>query len=78
MVTFSSGKGVTFKDVINNLHILDHEYYFKVVDGLLAENPTVPLLLFDEILHKGFDGQNFIGEWSTKIHSKPSPRIFAL
>jgi DNA polymerase-3 subunit gamma/tau len=60
MVTFSSGKGVTFKDVINNLHILDHEYYFKVVDGLLAENPSTPLLLFDEILKKGFDGQNFI------------------
>jgi DNA polymerase-3 subunit gamma/tau len=60
MVTFSPGKGVTFKDVINNLHILDHEYYFKVVDGLLAENPSTPLLLFDEILHKGFDGQNFI------------------
>lgn len=60
MVTFSPGKGVTFKDVITNLHILDYEYYFKVVDGLLAENPSVPLLLFDEVLHKGFDGQNFI------------------
>ncbi len=60
MVSFSSGKGVTFKDALNNLHILDHEYYFKVVDGLLAQNPTVPLLLFDEILHQGFDGQNFI------------------
>ncbi len=60
MVTFSSGKGVTFQNVINNLHILDYEYYFNVVDGLLAENPTVPLLLFDEVLHKGFDGQNFI------------------
>lgn len=60
MVTFSPGQGVTFKDVINNLHILDYEYYFKVVDGLLAENPSVPLLLFDEVLHKGFDGQNFI------------------
>ena len=60
MVTFSSGKGVTFKDAINNLHILDYEYYFNVVDGLLAQNPTVPLLLFDEILQKGFDGQNFI------------------
>lgn len=60
MVTFSSGKGVTFKNVIDNLHILDYEYYFKVVDGLLAQNPTTPLLLFDEILRKGFDGQNFI------------------
>jgi DNA polymerase-3 subunit gamma/tau len=60
MVTFSSGKGVTFQDVIKNLHILDYEYYFKVVDALLAENPTVPLLVFDEVLQKGFDGQNFI------------------
>lgn len=60
MVTFSSGKEVTFKDVINNLHILDYDYYFKVIDGLLAENATQPLLLLDEILRKGFDGHNFI------------------
>jgi DNA polymerase-3 subunit gamma/tau len=60
MVTFSSGKGVTFKDVLSNLHILDYDYYFNVVDGLLAENATQPLLLLDEILRKGFDGQNFI------------------
>ncbi len=60
MVTFSSGKEVTFKDVINNLHILDYDYYFKVVDGLLAENSSEPLLLLDEILRKGFDGHNFI------------------
>lgn len=60
MVTFSHGKGVTFQDALNNLHILDYEYYFNVVDGLLAQNATAPLLLFDEILHKGFDGQNFI------------------
>jgi DNA polymerase-3 subunit gamma/tau len=60
MVTFSSSHEVTFRDVINNLHILDYDYYFKVVDGLLTENHTQPLLLFDEILRKGFDGQNFI------------------
>ena len=60
MVTFSSGNEVTFKNVLNNLHILDHEYYFKVVDGLLAENHSQPLLLLDEILKKGFDGHNFI------------------
>ncbi len=60
MVTFSSGKAVTFKDVLNNLHILDYDYYFNVVDGLLSENATQPLLLLDEILRKGFDGQNFI------------------
>ncbi len=60
MVTFSSNHKVTFSDVLNNLHILDYDYYFKMVDGLLAENTSGPLLLLDEILKKGFDGQNFI------------------
>ncbi|KXK23309.1 MAG: DNA polymerase III subunit gamma/tau [Bacteroidetes bacterium OLB12] len=60
MVTFSSGNEVTFKNVLNNLHILDHDYYFKVVDGMLSENHAQPLLLLDEILKKGFDGHNFI------------------
>ena len=60
MVTFSSGHQVMFDDVLSNLHILDYDYYFKVVDGLLTENATVPLLLLDEILRKGFDGHNFI------------------
>ncbi|HCW06267.1 MAG TPA: DNA polymerase III subunit gamma/tau, partial [Cytophagales bacterium] len=60
MVTFSSSSKVTFSDVLNNLHILDYDYYFKMVDGLLSENSATPLLLFDEILKKGFDGQNFI------------------
>jgi DNA polymerase-3 subunit gamma/tau len=69
MVTFSSGKAVTFKDVINNLHILDYDYYFKVVDGLLAENPSQPLLLLDEILRKGFDGHNFIVGLSEHIRN---------
>ncbi len=60
MVTYSSGKGVTFKDTLANLHILDHDYYFNVVDALLSQNHTQPLLLFDEVLKKGFDGNNFI------------------
>lgn len=60
MVTYSSGKAITFKDVLNNLHILDYDYYFTVVDALLTQNHTEPLIILDEILRKGFDGQNFI------------------
>jgi DNA polymerase-3 subunit gamma/tau len=60
MVTYSAGKAITFKDVLSNLHILDYDYYFKVVDALLTQNHTQPVLLLDEILRKGFDGQNFI------------------
>jgi DNA polymerase III subunit gamma/tau len=60
MVTYSTGKQVTFKDVLANLHILDYDYYFKLTDYLLAENSSSPLLIFDEVLRKGFDGHNFI------------------
>jgi len=69
MVTFSSGNKVTFKDVLNNLHILDYDYYFKVVDGLLTENHTQPLLILDEILKKGFDAHNFIVGLSEHIRN---------
>lgn len=60
MVTYSTNREITFKGVLNNLHILDYDYYFKVTDYLLAENTSQPLLIFDEILRKGFDGHNFI------------------
>ena len=60
MVTYAAGKGVTFKSTLKNLHILDYDYYFDIVDALLSQNHSQPLLSFDEILRKGFDGHNFI------------------
>lgn len=69
MVTYSSGKGITFKNVLSNLHILDYDYYFSVVDALLTQNHTQPLLILDEILKKGFDGQNFIVGLSEHIRN---------
>jgi DNA polymerase-3 subunit gamma/tau len=55
-----SGKKVTYKDVIENLNVLDYEYYFKTVDGAMAGDVSSVLLTFNEILEKGFDGHNFI------------------
>jgi DNA polymerase III subunit gamma/tau len=55
-----SGKSVTYKDVIENLNVLDYEYYFSVVDGTLAGDVSSVLMTFNEILEKGFDGHNFI------------------
>lgn len=60
MVTYAWGKAITFTDVLANLHILDYDYYFKVVDALLTQNHSQPLILLDEVLRKGFDGHNFI------------------
>lgn len=60
IVTYSAGNKLTYTETINNLHILDYDYYFKVTDALLAESVSNVLLIFDEILKKGFDGHNFI------------------
>ncbi|MES2593525.1 MAG: DNA polymerase III subunit gamma/tau [Bacteroidota bacterium] len=59
IVSFS-GSTVTYKAVIDNLNILDYDYYFKVTDAILAENISSVLLLFNDILNNGFDGHNFI------------------
>ena len=60
IVTYSLGHSITYNATIENLHILDYEYYFKITDSILQEKPNKLLLLFDEILSKGFDGHNFI------------------
>jgi DNA polymerase-3 subunit gamma/tau len=54
------GKNITYKDVIENLNVLDYEYYFKSVDAALTGNVSSVLLTFNEILEKGFDGHNFV------------------
>src|SRR3569832_631165 len=59
IVSFSDGH-VTYRTVIDNLNILDYDYYFSVVDSLLQEDTAGTLLLFDEILSKNFDGSHFI------------------
>ncbi len=55
-----SGKNITYRQVIENLNVLDYDYYFKITDALLAEDHKQALLIFDEILKKGFDAQHFI------------------
>ncbi len=55
-----SGKNITYNSVIENLNILDYDYYFKLTDHFLANDIPNSLLVFDEILSKGFDGHHFI------------------
>ncbi len=59
IVSFS-GKDIKYQDVIDNLNILDYEYYFRATDFFLEENVSGALLVFDEIIDTGFDGHNFI------------------
>jgi DNA polymerase III subunit gamma/tau len=55
-----SGKSISYKDVIENLNVLDYEYYFKSINGALMGDVSSVLLTFNEVLEKGFDGHNFI------------------
>ncbi len=54
------GSEVTYKQVIENLNVLDYDYYFKLVDDCKAMRVAEVLLTFNEVLSKGFDARNFI------------------
>ena len=60
IVTYSSDNKITYENTINNLHILDYDYYFKITDQLLNQDHSGALLTFEEILSDGFEGHNFI------------------
>ena len=64
MVTFSGNK-ITYKDVINNLHILDYDYFFKFIDFADKEDIPSSLLLYNEVVESGFDSHHFIGGLSS-------------
>jgi DNA polymerase-3 subunit gamma/tau len=68
IVSFSS-KNVTYKSVIDNLNILDYDYYFKLTDALLAQNVGEALVIFDDILSYGFDGNHFITGLATHFRN---------
>jgi len=59
IVSFAGNK-ITYKAVIENLNILDYDYFFKVVDAILMEDASQLLLLYNQISRKGFDGDIFI------------------
>ncbi len=59
IVSFSGSK-ITYENVIENLNVLDYEYYFSLVDAFLENNFADALIIFDKILNKGFDGHHFI------------------
>jgi DNA polymerase III subunit gamma/tau len=64
IVSFSEGK-ITYHKVIENLNVLDYEYYFRLTEYFLSGNVEDTLLLFDEVLAEGFDPHNFINGLSS-------------
>ena len=59
IVSFTNGH-ITYKSVIENLNVLDYEYYFRLTDFILENKVSECLLTFNDVLQKGFDGNHFI------------------
>jgi len=59
-ITSGAGKKITYDAVIENLNVLDYDYFFKITDALLAEDTASLMNQFDEILRKGFDPEVFV------------------
>ena len=55
IVSFTNGE-VTYQNTIDNLNILDEDYYFKLIESLLQQDLASAMLLYDEINRKGFEG----------------------
>ena len=68
LVSFTSGN-LTYTNIIENLNILDYDYYFRFVDCLLKCDIPNTLLLFNEVLDKGFEGSHFINGLSSHLRS---------
>ena len=59
IVSFN-GKKISYKASIENLNVLDYDYYFKITDLILDNNLSESLIIFNEVLENGFDGHHFI------------------
>ncbi|NLR64151.1 DNA polymerase III subunit gamma/tau [Chitinophaga varians] len=63
IVSFTSGH-LTYQNTLEHLNILDYDYFFRIMDTVLQQDVATALLIFDEILQKGFEGDNFLNGWA--------------
>jgi DNA polymerase-3 subunit gamma/tau len=68
LVSFTNNN-LTYSNIIDNLNILDYDYYFRFTDYLLQCDIFNTLLLFDNVLEKGFEGSHFINGLSSHLRS---------
>lgn len=68
IVSFA-GKNITYKATIENLNVLDTEYYFQMVSLFLRGDISGSLIIFNDIISKGFDGLHFINGLATHFRN---------
>jgi DNA polymerase-3 subunit gamma/tau len=75
------GNTITYQGVIENLNVLDYEYYFRLIEHFLKGNVQQSLLIFNEVLNKGFDAHHFITGLSSHLRDvlvSKDPQTIAL
>ena len=75
------GNNITYQGVIENLNVLDYEYYFRLVEAFLKGEVSKTLLIFNEVLNKGFDAHHFITGLSSHLRDvlvSKDPQTIAL
>ncbi|MFC2151659.1 DNA polymerase III subunit gamma/tau, partial [Bacteroidota bacterium] len=68
VVSFS-GSNITYQGVIENLNVLDYDYYFKITEAFLKNDISEILLIFNEIIEKGFDAHHFVNGLSEHLRN---------
>jgi len=66
-IAISANNNITFKAVLENLNILDYEYYFKMTELILENNIFEALNLIDQVLENGFEGQIFLAGFAAHL-----------
>ncbi len=69
LVVQDGKKVITYEHVIENLNVLDYDFYFRIVDAMLLEDVSKVLLIFDDILRKGFEADIFINGLADHIRN---------
>lgn len=64
-----AGKELTYDIVTEQLHVLDHDTYFQIIDFALSANIPDSLLLFDSVLARGFDAHHFLSGLGNHLRS---------
>ncbi|MDD2549219.1 MAG: DNA polymerase III subunit gamma/tau [Bacteroidales bacterium] len=64
-----SDNNIAYQKVIENLNVLDFQYYFTLTEHFLAGDFAATLKVYDELLSKGFDNQQFITGMSNHLRN---------
>ncbi len=83
-IASASNNSITYKSVIENLNLLDYDYFFRATDLLLREDGPNLLLLLEEVLANGFEGDTFMNGLSKHLRNlmyckqEPTQRLMQL